>query len=104
MAGIRQESGQTCSSKSGNSDRTLPDSGGCCQILIFAFRNFFVRAKCRKIFSRKSFFFLKMISPKIFYGENHFTSKQTKHKRKLVEQLFHASLSNGHAEHFVRVD
>jgi hypothetical protein len=57
---IRQESG--------NGDRTLPDSGDNCQTLIFAFRNFFVRTKHRKIFSRKSFF-LKMISSKSFYVE-----------------------------------
>jgi hypothetical protein len=34
-------SGQTCSPESGNGDRTLLDSGGICQTLIFAFRNFF---------------------------------------------------------------
>lgn len=61
--------------ESGNDDRTLPDSGNNC---IFTFRNFFVRTKRRKIFSRK-FFFLKMISLKIFYNENYFTSKQTEH-------------------------
>jgi hypothetical protein len=52
----RPGSGQTFSSESGNGDWTLPDSGGICQTLIFAFCNFFVRAKHRKIFSRKSFF------------------------------------------------
>jgi hypothetical protein len=45
-------SSQTCSSE------LLPDSGDSC---IFAFRNFFVRTKRSKIFSRKSFF-LKIIS------------------------------------------
>jgi len=54
--------GQTCSPESDNGDRTLPDSG-----------------RCLKIFSRK-LFFLKMISSKIFYDGNHFTSKQTEHK------------------------
>jgi hypothetical protein len=54
-AGIRPESG--------DDDRTLPDSGDICQTLIFTFRNFFVRTKHRKIFSRKSFF-LKIISSK----------------------------------------
>jgi len=72
-------SGQTFSPESGNGDRTLPDSGDNYQTLIFAFRNFFVRTKHRKIFSRKSFF-LKMISSKSFYDGNHFTSKQTEHK------------------------
>jgi hypothetical protein len=80
--GVRQESGQTCSPESGNGDRTLPDSGNSC---IFASRNFFVRTKCRKIFWRKSFF-LKMISLKIFYDGNHFTSKQTKHNTLLIGQ------------------
>jgi hypothetical protein len=37
--------------------------------LIFAFRNFFVPTKYQKIFLRKSFFFLKIILPKIFYDE-----------------------------------
>jgi hypothetical protein len=34
----------------------VPDFGGIYHTLIFAFRNFFVQAKRRKIFSRKSFF------------------------------------------------
>jgi hypothetical protein len=84
MAGIRSDLAKTVGiqpdldgsgrvrPESGNSDRTLPDSGSICQTLIFAFCNFFVRAKRRKIF------FLKMILPKIFYDENHFTSKQMK--------------------------
>jgi hypothetical protein len=63
FGGVRQESGQTCSPKFGNGDRTLPDSGDS---YIFTFRNFFVRAKRRKIFSKKSFF-LKIISSKIFF-------------------------------------
>jgi hypothetical protein len=50
------------------SRRMLPDSGDICETLIFAFLNFFVRTKHRKIFSRKSFF-LKMISSKSFYVE-----------------------------------
>jgi hypothetical protein len=54
------ESVQTCSPESSNGDRTLPDSGKSC---IFPIRNFFVRTKHRKIFSRK-LFFLKMISSK----------------------------------------
>lgn len=49
-------SGQTFSPKSGNGDRTLPDSGDNYQTLIFAFRNFFVRTKHRKIFSKKIIF------------------------------------------------
>jgi len=61
--------------ESGNGDRTLLDSGDSCNITS---RNFFVRTKRRKIFSRK-LFFLKMISSKIFYDGNHFTSKQTEH-------------------------
>jgi hypothetical protein len=75
-------SGQTFSPESDNGDWTLPDSGGICQTLISEFCNFFVRAKHRKIFSRKSFF-LKMISSKLFYEGNHFTSKQTEHKWKM---------------------
>jgi len=55
-----------------NGDRTFSDSGDICQTLIFAFRNFFVRTKHRKIFSRKSFF-LKMISSKSFYVETNGT-------------------------------
>jgi hypothetical protein len=39
---ILAESGQTCSPESGNGNQTLTDSGDSC---IFAFRNFFVRAK-----------------------------------------------------------
>jgi hypothetical protein len=66
-------SGQTCLLESDNGDWTLPDSGGNC---IFAFRNFFVQSKHRKIFLEKSFF-IKMIFSKIFYDENHFTLKQT---------------------------
>jgi len=42
------------------------------------FCNFFVRTKRQKIFSRK-LLFLKMISSKIFYDGNYFTSKQTEH-------------------------
>jgi hypothetical protein len=61
-------SGQTFSPESGNGDQTLPNSGNNYQTFIFAFRNFFVRTKHRKIFSRKSFF-LKMISSKSFYVE-----------------------------------
>jgi hypothetical protein len=71
-------SGQTFSPESGNDDQTLPDSSGICQTLIFGFCNFFVRAKHRKIFSKK-LFFLKIISSKLFYDENHFTSKQAEH-------------------------
>jgi hypothetical protein len=55
---ILAESGQTCSPKFDNGDRTLPDSSDSC---IFTFRNFFVQTKRRKIFSKK-IFFLKMIS------------------------------------------
>jgi hypothetical protein len=77
-AGIGQ-SGQTYSPESGNGNRTLPNSGDSCQTLIFTFGNFFVQAKYRKIFLRKSFF-LKMISSKIFYDENYFMSKQTEYK------------------------
>lgn len=47
-------SSQTYEPKSGNGDRMLPNSGDSC---IFAFQNFFVRAKRQKIFSRKLFFF-----------------------------------------------
>jgi hypothetical protein len=72
-------SSQTCSPESGNGNRMLPDSGDSC---LFALRNFFVQAKYWKVFSRKSFF-LKLISSKIFYNRNHFTSKQTEHKKKL---------------------
>jgi hypothetical protein len=79
-------SGQTCLLESSNGDRTLSNSGGICQTLIFAFRNFFVRAKRWNIFLKKSFF-LKMISPKIFYNVNHFTSKQAKHKLKWLAQF-----------------
>jgi hypothetical protein len=75
----RPGSVQTFSPESNNCDRMLPDSSGICQTLIFAFCNFFVRAKHQKIFSRNSFF-LKMISSKLFYDGNHFTSKQTEHK------------------------
>jgi hypothetical protein len=46
-------SGQTFLPESGNGDRTSPDSGDNYQTLIFTFRNFFVRTKHRKIFSRK---------------------------------------------------
>jgi len=46
------QSGQTCSSESGNGDRTLPDSGDSC---IFSFRNFFVRTK-QLIFEKIIFF------------------------------------------------
>jgi len=35
---VRLESDQTCRLKSGNGDRTLPDSCGICQTLIFTFR------------------------------------------------------------------
>jgi hypothetical protein len=49
MAGIRSDL-----TGSGNGNRMLPDSGDNC---IFVFRNFFVRTKSWKIFSRKSFFF-----------------------------------------------
>jgi hypothetical protein len=72
----RPRSGQTYLPESGNGDRTLPDFGSSC---IFAFPKFFVRAERWNFFLRKSFF-LKMISSKIFYDGNHFTSKQTKHK------------------------
>jgi hypothetical protein len=65
----------TCSSESDNGDQTLPDFGGSC---IFTSPNSFMRTKCQKVFSRTSFF-LKMISSKIFYDKNHFTSKQTEH-------------------------
>jgi hypothetical protein len=41
-------SGQTFSPESGSGNRTLPDSGSICQTLIFAFCNFFVRAKHKK--------------------------------------------------------
>jgi len=75
---VRLDSGQTYSLEFDNRDRSLPDSGGICETLIFACRNFFMRAKRRKIFSKKSFFF-KMISLKIFYDRNHFTSKQTEY-------------------------
>jgi hypothetical protein len=81
MAGIRPDltgSGGVLT-ESGNGDWMLPDSGDSC---IFTSRNFFVRTKRRKMFSRK-LFFLKMISSKIFYDENHFTSKQTVHKSQL---------------------
>jgi hypothetical protein len=73
--GVLSESGQICWPKSSNGDRILPDSSDSC---IFSFRNFFVRPKRRKIFSRK-LFFLKLISSKIFNDENHFTLKQTEH-------------------------
>jgi hypothetical protein len=56
-AGIRSfwpDPANTCSPESGNGNQTLPDS---CDSYIFAFRNFFLRAKRWKIFSRKSFFF-----------------------------------------------
>jgi hypothetical protein len=62
-----------------NGNQTLPDSGDSHHTLIFAFHNFFVRAKRRKIFSRK-LIFLKIILPKIFYDGNHLTSNQTEHK------------------------
>jgi hypothetical protein len=52
--GVLLESGQTCSPESGDGDLTLPDSSNSC---IFSFRNFFMRTKHRKIFSRKLFFF-----------------------------------------------
>jgi hypothetical protein len=58
-------SGQMCSLESGNGD-------SC----IFSFRNFFVRTKRLKIFSRKLFFFENDFV-EIFYDGNHFTSKQT---------------------------
>jgi hypothetical protein len=64
------------SKESGNGDRTLPDSDDSC---IFSFCNFFVRTKRRKIFSKK-YFFLKIISSKIFYDGNYFTLKQTEHQ------------------------
>jgi len=69
-------SGQTFSLESGNGDWTLPDSGDNYQTLIFSFRNFFVRTKHRKIFSRK-LFFLKMISLKSFYVETNEVLPQT---------------------------
>jgi hypothetical protein len=47
-------SGQTCSPESDNGNQMLPDSGDNC---IFPFRNFFVRTKRRKIFSKKIIFF-----------------------------------------------
>jgi hypothetical protein len=72
-------SGQTFLPESDNGDRTLLDSGDICQTLIFAFRNFFVPTKHRKIFSRKS---LKMISSKSFYDRNYFTLKQTEYKNR----------------------
>jgi hypothetical protein len=64
--GVRPDltgSRQTCSLESGNGG--LPDSTASCWTLIFAFRNFFIRAKRHKIFLRKSFFL------KIFYDVNH---------------------------------
>jgi hypothetical protein len=62
--------------------RRLPDVAGFRQHLPnsdFAFCNFFVQAKHRKIFFEK-IIFLKIISSKLFYDGNHFTSKQTEHK------------------------
>jgi hypothetical protein len=53
---ILARSCQTFSSESGNCYRTLSDSSDICQTLIFAFCNFFVRAKHRKIFSKKIIF------------------------------------------------
>jgi hypothetical protein len=50
------------------------------QQLYFCLSNFFMHTKRRKKISRK-LFFLKMISSKIFYDGNHFTSKQTEHKK-----------------------
>jgi hypothetical protein len=82
FGGVWQESGHfgrirpnMFPESSDDGGRTLPDSSDGS---IFAFRDFFVRTKRRKIFSRK-LYFLKMISSKIFYDENHFTSKQTEH-------------------------
>jgi hypothetical protein len=49
--GARLESGQTCSPKSDNGDRTLPDFGDSC---IFIFRNFFMRTKRRKYFTTET--------------------------------------------------
>jgi hypothetical protein len=73
-----KESGRNPTILAGSGQTCLPESGNG-NSFIFFFCNFLVRTKRRKIFSR-NFFFLKMISSKIFYDGNHFTSKQTKHK------------------------
>jgi hypothetical protein len=56
----------------------LPDSGNICQTLIFAFCNFFRASQTPKNIFEK-IIFLKIISSKLFYDENHFMSKQTEH-------------------------
>jgi len=84
LAGFRPLLPKSSSSKSGHhclnlARRNIATATGRCQIQFLAIGEFCVRAKRRKIFSEKLFFW-KIISSEIFYDEHHFTSKQMKHK------------------------